>query len=1166
VYSVSFLSFKDFLNFRRYSVKNGLRGFVAFLSIAFVVLALSTPMQVSAQVISGDLVGTIFDKTGATVPGAAVEALNVATGVKYPTTANDTGEYRLSNLPIGTYNVTASSASFAATTVNGFVIELNKTSTLQITLEIKGAVTSIEVSGQAVALDTTTAQITNTFDQRLTQDLPTTSTGSGVLNLSLLSAGVATGGGIGAGTGPAVGGQRPRNNNFTVEGVDNNDKSVTGPLVPIPNDAVAEFTLLQNQFSPEFGHSSGGQFNTIIKSGTNSFHGETYLYSQNRNFNAVDVSLKNQGFTSNPRFDNNRMGVNVGGPIIKNKLFFFSNLEYNPVGQATVPGAPVCAPTTAGYTALNGITGLSATNLAIMEKYLPAATIPDTNGVCGPGGGAPEVVKGVTIPEDVLNFSGPNFTNNWNVLASLDYDISTKDQLRGRYVYYRQVGIDNAATLPAFYLPLPNKFHLVTINEYHTFSPTLQNELRLGFNRFDNVTSAGNFAFPGLDSFPNITINSLNAVNIGPDANAPQFTIQNTYQIAEALSWTHGKHSLKFGIEGRKLIAPESFTQRARGDYEYLSLQSYLEDISPDFFAQRSVGASTYYGDQSAAYWYVNDNWRIRPNLTFNLGVRYEYTTTPFGARSQELNSAASVPGLLDFSAPRAPKNDWAPRIGFAYSPGTSGRTSIRGGFSIAYDVHYDNIGILSLPPQLSVTENAAPGAQTPNFLANGGLPPGHGGITTYDLNNPSCAGFATAVACQQAFTSTYYPPNVKDPKSINWTLGVQHTFWNDYTAEVRYIGTRGVHLDVQSIINVSPVVTPTNFLPTYIGNVPSQATLDAAALDLGTLENENPITPAYNNAGFNGSLLTAFEPEGASTYHGLASQLTRRFHNGLQFIAAYTYSHLIDNSTADFHTTDLTPRRPQDFQNLAADRANSALDHRHRFTFTMIYDEPFFKNSNAFVKNTLGNWEIAPIYTYQSGEWATAQDGVDANLNIDAASDRPIFNPAGIGVTGSNVAPLCRSSVPQSDSAGNPICTLANVLNNAVPDTNNPLVTYDVLDNVVGYTALNTKAKYVRAYFGALSNVGRNTILMPPINDIDLTALKRFTISERFKIEFAAQAFNLLNHPQFIAGSINDVLSAGVLGSPRSALEPQSSNFNNFKSVLPSNSRTMQLSLKIFF
>ncbi|MGA2418705.1 MAG: carboxypeptidase-like regulatory domain-containing protein, partial [Candidatus Acidiferrum sp.] len=351
------------------SVRRGL------VSLGLVVLLLGSVaiVPVSAQVISGDVVGTILDKTGATVAGATVEALNVNTGVKYATQANENGEYRFNNLPIATYNVTASSPNFASTTVSGFVVELNKTSTLQITLEIKGAVTSVEVSGQAAALDTTTAQISSTFDQRLAADLPTTSTngGSGVLNLSLLSAGVGTSGSTGAGSGPTVGGQRPRDNNFTIEGVDNNDKSVTGPLVDIPNDAVAEFSLLANQFAPDFGHSSGGQFNTIVKSGTNSYHGETYIYSDNRNFNAVDQDVRNDGLTSNPRFDDNRMGGNFGGPILKNKLFFFGDLEYEPVGLAVVPGAPICAPTAAGYTALDSLSGISADNLAVFQKFVP---------------------------------------------------------------------------------------------------------------------------------------------------------------------------------------------------------------------------------------------------------------------------------------------------------------------------------------------------------------------------------------------------------------------------------------------------------------------------------------------------------------------------------------------------------------------------------------------------------------------------------------------------------------------------------------------------------------------------------------------------------------------------------------------------------------------------
>jgi outer membrane receptor protein involved in Fe transport len=198
-----------------------------------------------------------------------------------------------------------------------------------------------------------------------------------------------------------------------------------------------------------------------------------------------------------------------------------------------------------------------------------------------------------------------------------------------------------------------------------------------------------------LDSFPNLQLNDLGQLQIGPDPSAPSGTIVNTYQLAEALTWTKNAHTLKFGIEGRKYISPQTFTQRVRGDYEYTQTLSFLQDAVPDSLAERSNGDPIYYADQSAIYWYVNDNWRIRRNLTLNLGLRYEYTTIPFTERSQVLNSAASVPGLINFATPQAAKNNWGPRVGFAYSPGTDGRTSIRAGAGIAYDVLFDNLGIL---------------------------------------------------------------------------------------------------------------------------------------------------------------------------------------------------------------------------------------------------------------------------------------------------------------------------------------------------------------------------------------------------------------------------------------------------------------------------------------
>ncbi len=1091
------------------------------LSLVFVALGLAYTSEVRAQIISGDLVGTVLDKTGAVVPNATIEAVNAETGVKYTTQSNGAGEYRFNNLPIGTYNVSASAASLATTTISGFKVELNKTTTLPITLELKGELTTVEVSGIAQTLDTTTAQLSSTYEEKQLADLPSTPNGSGVLNLSLLSAGVASSGGVGVGSGPSVGGQRPRNNNFTIEGVDNNNKGVTGPLVSVPNDAVAEFSLLQNQFSPEFGHSSGGQFNTVVKSGTNSYHGLAYIYNNNRNYNALDTIQALEGFSSPPRYDFNRFGGQVGGPILKNKLFFFVNYEQDPLGQAGGAGS-VCAPTAAGYTTINGTSGLSANNVAIFEKYVPAGTL--TNAGCTPI----PWVNNTTIPTAGIAVVSPFFQNYRYVTSSMDYNISSKDQIRGRYIYNSIVGIDTAATLPVFFQPQPNKFHLVAINEYHTFGPNLTNEFRVGFNRFAQTFTSGNFAFPGLDSFPNLVFSDLGSLQVGPDGNAPQSSNQNTYSASEAITWTKSAHTLKFGFEGRKLIAPQTFTQRVRGDYEYTDTLSYFQDLAPDVLAQRSNGNPVFYGDQVALYWFANDNWRIRPNLTLNLGLRYEYTTTPFTSRSQALNSAASVPGLINFIAPQPAKNNWGPRVGFAYSPGTSGRTSIRGGVGEAYDVLFDNLGLLTLPPQLSST------CASPGFLAGGGILPGAGGIRTFPT-----------VAAQRAATSAFLPAQLKDPKSIDWTLGVQHTFAKDYTLEVRYVGTKGIHLPAQIQLNKQPVVTSTFNLPTYT-TAPSQATLDALPVTLGQINSAftagGNIVPAYFAAGFNKSTITSYQPFASSTYHGLATQLNKRLSNGLQFVGAYTFSHLIDDATAEVFSTVLAPRRSQNGLALRNDYANSILDHRHRLTLAVIYDVPYFKHSNALVKNTIGNWEIAPIYTFQSGQWVTAQSGIDSNKNGDSAGDRTIFNASGTPATGSGVTALCNSSLPAGSTCSK------------------------TPSHIVAYAANNPNAQYIQAGLGALANAGRNTLQLDPINNIDLTALKRFTITERFRIEFQAQAFNVLNHPQYIGGYLNDIAPLGFTGSQVNVLRPQNADFNQPATQFASNARTLQLALKLFF
>ena len=266
--------------------------------------------------------------------------------------------------------------------------------------------------------------------------------------------------------------------------------------------------MLANQFNPEFGHSSGGQFNTTIKSGTNSFHGTLYEYFRNRNLNAVDNAFVLQGLTSNPRFDSNRYGATFGGPIFKNKLFFFTNFERQGISLTATAGGQVLTPTVAGLAAIAADPGLSATNFGVFKQFVPVAPSASS---CLPYSTAPASgsCAAGSVPIGAVSVAAPAWQNFTNYVQSVDYNLSASDQFRGRYIYNKLDKVDQSANLAAFYTVEPSRFHLFTLGEYHTFSPSLLNEFRIGFNRYFNNIPAGNFTFPGLDAFPNLILLDL---------------------------------------------------------------------------------------------------------------------------------------------------------------------------------------------------------------------------------------------------------------------------------------------------------------------------------------------------------------------------------------------------------------------------------------------------------------------------------------------------------------------------------------------------------------------------------------------------------------------------------------------------------------------------------
>ncbi|HJZ97656.1 MAG TPA: hypothetical protein VKE70_14200, partial [Candidatus Solibacter sp.] len=564
-------------------------------------------------------------------------------------------------------------------------------------------------------------------------------------------------------------------------------------------------------------------------------------------------------------------------------------------------------------------------------------------------------------------------------------------------------------------------------------------------------------------------------------------------------------------------IAASTFIQRVRGDYDYNNLDRFLQDKVPNVLAQRNVGGKPYSGNNIALYGFANDNWKATRNLTINLGLRYEFNGVAKSMKEFALNKLADVPGVLTFFEPQPQKKNFAPRVGFAYSPGNRATTSIRGGFGIAYDQIFDNVGTNARPPQATSTVDQ-PVTETPGFLAGGGI-------------LPTAVGSSLTPAEARAATSSWLP-NQQMGYSITWNLGVQHVFAKDYTVEVRYLGNRGLHLLYQLQLNRAAVVTPTHFLPTFL-SPPSQATLDGLPLTLTQLTTERNTAGIGNTMAQYGftSNITAYVPRGNSQYHGVAVDLNKRFSSHLMFKAGYTWSHLLDDSTAEVNSTTLSPRRPQDFNNIRGEWASSALDHRQRLSLTWVYETPWFQRDQSWIKrNVLGNYQIAGTYAAESPEYGTPQSAVDSNMNGDAAGDRVIVNGAGTPGTSSDVTAL-------KNSAG----------------------------ATVGYLAINPNAQFIRAQVGAYANSGRNILPTRGINNFDFTVSKSINFNERMKLQLRADFFNGFNHPQYTPGRVNNINNTNR-ANVTNYLTPGNPLFGQFDQVWASNARNIQVGARFSF
>jgi hypothetical protein len=1145
-----------------------------------------------AQVDQGTVTGTVLDQTGAVVPQVDVTLTSTDTGLVLTSKTDTNGVYTFSPIKIGNYTISASAPNFEIAKLSGIVLNLNQRLQANLTLQPGNVAQTVTVQAGAEQLlqteDSSTGQVVSA---KVINDTPLN--GRNYVFVAQLAAGVAqSNGSRGEGNGDfSANGLRAEQNNFILDGVDNNSNLMdflngATYIVKPPPDALAEFKVQTSDYTAELGHSAGAVLNASIKSGTNALHGDLWEYWRNDALDARDYFA-----LTKPEYRQNQFGATIGGPIIKNKLFFFGDVEadrivFGSTSTNTVPTALMrqgnfsellnpsltgsSAPTVLYQPGSNGTALLSCNGQqnvfcknqidTIAQGILNLYPAPNANG-------------NLTYNNYVINTNDTNNTVDWD--GRIDWNISQHDQ-----AFFRMSNSNLRGNYPAPLGPILdgggygsdgptiNQGQNYVLSETHIFNPSLVNEFRFGYNwahtqflqQSANTDVAAQVGLGGIPfspnngGLPNTTVSGL--TSFGSPEYYPSIEGENVFQILDNVTKILGNHTLKMGVSLQSIRVAVTQPIDPHGEYDFSGFYTSSPGVSftgsgvADFLANsmNSAGLSNYFGVQDDHWYnsgYFQDDWKALPALTLNIGLRYDYYQPAeerhdnqayftinsingpgSGSATYRLPKGASGVTLapafltliandsinLSYSANRSlalgQKTNFSPRIGFAYQ--VNSKAVVRGGYGIFFG------GLESVGGSPNPSYNY-PFAFSSNFPA-----PGCSGSTCPTNGLTLETGYAAAIAVGlQNYLST--PGLVggqlqtKTPYTEQYNLSTQYAFTPTLTLTTAYVGNLSRHLQA---------ITDQNAPAGLVG--PDD-----------TSQKDRPFSS------FGGAQYDLYE--GVGSYNSLQVSLEKHVSNGLQFLAAYTYSHALDDTatpldggTNDYRNANLFP--------IGIEYANSDWDVRHRFTFSGDYALPFgkgrrFLNRGGILNEVAGGWSADAVFYALTGNPFTVDPN---NSGANGANTRRailVKDPfaAGGSPDPTNPSTTCATSTRNVAHWFNP-CAFANPLpGSLIPNTQ---------------TAANPVGTPLTSPQSALAYVGpaRNQIYGPGYERVNMSVFKNFDTFASQYLQFRVDMFNAFNTPAFGQPNGSNNSNGGLITSTRS--------LGNFTP----NPRFFQLALKYYF